>query len=171
MLTEHGLSGGNFFLVTAHRAENVDDQPRLEKIIAGLTAIGKKYGLPVIFPVHPRTEKRLREFGIPVAGITFIPPKNFLEFLQLEAHAKLVLTDSGGVQEETCILGVPCVTLRDNTERPETVDVGANMLSGIDPGAILNAVDIMLGVSTDWKNPFGDGTASERIIHVLTEEL
>ena len=165
-----GLSRGNYFLVTAHRAENVDDESRLKKIIAGLMAIGKKYGLPVIFPVHPRTEKKLREFGMPTTGITFIPPKNFLEFLQLEAHAKLVLTDSGGVQEETCILGVRCITLRDNTERPETVDAGANILSGIEPDAILKAVDVMLGVSTDWKNPFGDGKASEKILQALGED-
>jgi len=79
--------------------------------------IGKKYALSVIFPVHPRTEKKLREFGIPPTGITFILPKNFLEFLQFEAHAKLVMTDSGGVQEETCILGIPCVTLRNNSDR------------------------------------------------------
>lgn len=169
VLADLGLLRGNYFLVTAHRAENVDDESRLKKIIAGLVAIGEKYGSPVIFPVHPRTEKRLREFGIPVTGITFIPPKNFLEFLQLEAHAKLVLTDSGGVQEETCILGVPCVTLRDNTERPETVDVGANMLSGTEPDAILNAADAMLRVSPGWKNPFGDGTASGKILRVLSE--
>lgn len=169
ILLKLGLSHGKYFLVTAHRAENVDEEPRLKKIIAGLMTIGKKYALPVIFPVHPRTEKKLREFGIPPTGITFIPPKNFLEFLQLEAHAILVLTDSGGVQEETCILGVPCVTLRDNTERPETVDVGANILSGVEPDAILKAADAMLGVPRDWKNPFGDGTASEKIVSILSE--
>ena len=170
MLEELGLTPGNYFLVTAHRAENVDEEPRLRKIIAALSAIGKKYQLPVIFPVHPRTEKKLREFGISTTGITFIPPKNFLEFLQLEAHAKLVLTDSGGVQEETCILGVPCVTLRDNTERPETVDVGANLLAGVEPDDILKATDQMLGMSHNWKNPFGNGTASEQILRILNND-
>ena len=169
VLAELGLSRGNYFLVTAHRAENVDTESRLKKITVGLTTLAKKYNLPVIFPVHPRTEKKLQDFGIPTTGITLIPPKNFLEFLQLEAHAKLVLTDSGGVQEETCILGVPCVTLRDNTERPETVDVGANILSGVEPESILKAADAMLRKSPHWKNPFGDGTASLNIIQVISK--
>ena len=171
VLAESGLSPRKYFLVTAHRAENVDEKPRLEKIMAGLKAIQKKYSLPVIFPVHPRTEKKLQEFGITTSGITFIPPKNFLEFLQLEANAKLILTDSGGVQEESCILGVPCVTLRDNTERPETIDVGANVLSGVETEAILRAVDTMLGKSRAWKNPFGDGRASEKILRIVREDF
>jgi UDP-N-acetylglucosamine 2-epimerase (non-hydrolysing) len=157
----------NYFLVTAHRAENVDDKERLTKIIEGLCAIQKEYSLPVIFPIHPRTEKKIREFGINLERITIIPPQGFLEFLQLEANAKLILTDSGGVQEEACILGVPCVTLRDNTERPETVEVGANMLSGVEPDSIVQSAEKMLGAQGTWKNPFGDGTASLKIINVL----
>jgi UDP-N-acetylglucosamine 2-epimerase (non-hydrolysing) len=157
----------NYFLVTAHRAENVDDKKRLTKIIEGLFAIQKEYSLPVIFPIHPRTEKKIREFGINLDRITTIPPQGFLEFLQLEYNAKLILTDSGGVQEEACILGVPCVTLRDNTERPETVEVGANMLSGVEPESIFQSAEKMLGAQGTWKNPFGDGMASQKIINIL----
>ncbi|MDO8873692.1 MAG: UDP-N-acetylglucosamine 2-epimerase (non-hydrolyzing) [Methanoregula sp.] len=157
----------NYFLVTVHRAENVDDKERLKKIIMGLCAIQKKYSLPIIFPIHPRTNKRIAEFGIDLEGITIIPPQGFLEFLQLEDNAKLILTDSGGVQEEACILGVPCVTLRDNTERPETVDVHANILSGVEPDLILRSTENMLESETIWKNPFGDGKASQMIIRTL----
>jgi UDP-N-acetylglucosamine 2-epimerase (non-hydrolysing) len=157
----------NYFLVTAHRAENVDDKMRLTKIGEGLLHIQKEYSLPVIFPTHPRTEKKIREFGIQLEGITIISPQNFLEFLELEANAKLILTDSGGVQEEACILGVPCVTLRDNTERPETIEVGANTLSGVEPYTIVQATGKMLGAEGKWKNPFGDGTAALKIIDIL----
>jgi len=168
-LRELNLKKRRYFLVTAHRAENVDDSERLGKIISALRATGKKHGVPVLFPVHPRTEKNLQSFGIDASGITLVQPKNFLEFLQLEANALLVLTDSGGVQEETCILGVPCVTLRDNTERPETVDVGANVLAGVEPGAIEAAAAKMLGSHKTWKNPFGDGKAADRIVQVLRD--
>jgi UDP-N-acetylglucosamine 2-epimerase (non-hydrolysing) len=96
-----------------------------------------------------------------------IEPVNFLDFLQLEANAKLVLTDSGGVQEETCILKVPCVTLRENTERPETIEVGANILAGTDPQRIKECVEVMFTKKREWVNPFGDGKAAKRITEIL----
>jgi UDP-N-acetylglucosamine 2-epimerase (non-hydrolysing) len=167
MLKKFNLTTGQYFLVTAHRAENVDDPAQLGKIIAGLREIGRKYTMPVLFPVHPRTEKNIRHFGIAVDGLTLTPPKNFLEFLQLESHAKLILTDSGSVQEEACILGVPCVTLRDNTERPETVEVGANSLAGVEPGDIVSMTEKMINVSRKWKNPYGNGSVAEQIILIL----
>ena len=102
---------------------------RLERSSRAWSWLASEFGLPVIFPMHPRTRKMVTEFGLELDGIRAIEPVGFLEFLQLEANARLALTDSGGVQEETCILGVPCVTLRENTERPETVDVGANPVS------------------------------------------
>ncbi len=157
----------NYFLVTAHRAENVDDNERLMKIIKGLCKIQKIFSIPVIFPIHPRTEKKIKELGINLDRITIIPPQGFLEFLQLEANAKLILTDSGGVQEEACILEVPCVTLRDNTERPETIEVGANMLSGVEPDSIVRSTEKMLHTPRTWKNPFGDGMATMKIVNVL----
>ena len=162
-----GIARGCYFLATAHRAENVDGQERLEKIVRCLSELHDRYNVPVIFPIHPRTEARLREYGTTTNGILVCPPRNFLEFLQLEANARLILTDSGGVQEEACILGVPCITLRDSTERPETVMVGANRLAGVEPEAVLMAADKMLTAPGSWKNPFGDGTAADRIVGIL----
>jgi len=102
-----------------------------------------------------------------MASIRFIDPVDYLDFLNLEKGAQLVLTDSGGVQEETCILGVPCVTLRDNTERPETIDVGSNMLAGTEPDKIVECARRMLVKGKGWNNPFGDGKAAERIGRTL----
>ena len=129
----------------------------LAGIIAGLEEGPKFSGLPLIYPVHPRAEKMIAEFGIDTDGLAMIKPVGFLEFLQLESQARLVLTDSGGVQEETCILGVPCVTLRENTERPETVQVRANVLVGTNPHDICQGAAMMMDAEPDWENPFGDG--------------
>ena len=153
-----------FFLVTAHRQENVDNPDKLRNIVHALTTIHEQYNFPVIFPVHPRTRKMIDQFQIPMSGICLTEPTGFFDFLQLESEARLVLTDSGGVQEECCILGVPCVTLRENTERPETVEVGANTIVGTDPGRILDGVQKMIGRSGGWNNPYGDGTAGEKIV-------
>jgi len=110
----------------------------------------------------------LKVFGLsPPEGSVTIHPLGFSEFLQLEKNARLVLTDSGGVQEESCILGTPCVTLRDDTERPETVEIGANLLAGTQPRAILAAAKRMAGKENNWHQPFGDGQAGRRIIEVL----
>jgi len=167
VLRDLGLKSKEYFLVTAHRAENVDDRSRLREILGGLERIGKEFELPVIFPVHPRTRKMVQEFGFQLDGIRAIEPVGFLEFLQLEANARLALTDSGGVQEETCILGVPCVTLRDNTERPETLEVGSNVLAGADAHRIVKNSRRMVQQGNGWKNPFGDGRAGEAIIGQL----
>jgi UDP-N-acetylglucosamine 2-epimerase (non-hydrolysing) len=117
--------------------------------------------------MHPRTKKMVEQFGFELDGIRATLPLGFLEFLQLEAGARLALTDSGGVQEETCILGVPCVTLRENTERPETVDVGSNILAGMSAIEILKATNQMLSQGNGWKNPFGDGRASRFILDAV----
>jgi len=106
----------------------------------------------------------VQEFGLSLDGITVTPPVGYLEFLQLESNARLVLTDSGGLQEESCILGVPCVTLRENTERPETVEVGANVLAGVHSEKIIASASKMLGAVSSWTNPYGEGTASEMIV-------
>ena len=103
--------------------------------------------------------------------MTLVEPLDYLAFLNLESKALLVLSDSGGVQEETCILGVPCVTLRDNTERPETIDVGSNMLAGTRPDRILEAAKLMVNGQKGWINPFGDGKTAQKIIEVLKEKL
>lgn len=131
VLEELELREKEYFIITAHRAENVDDKKRLNGILKGLSQIYEELKLPVIFPAHPRTVKMIKEFRFEVPeGTRLIEPLGYLEFLQLLNGAKLILTDSGGVQEESCILKVPCVTLRDNTERPETIDVGANIIAG-----------------------------------------
>jgi len=160
-----------YFLVTAHRQENVDVKERLESIIKGLELIASEFGLPVIYPIHPRTKKMLDYFGLEAKNIKLIEPLDYLSFLQLESKAKLVLTDSGGVQEETCILNVPCITLRDNTERPETLEVGSNILAGTKHEKILECVKIMLNKKNAWENPFGDGMTGKKIVNILMEEL
>jgi UDP-N-acetylglucosamine 2-epimerase (non-hydrolysing) len=169
LLREMGLASRGYFLVTVHRAENVDEKARLAGIISGLSAVGKTFGIPVVFPMHPRTQKMMKEFGIDSCGITCMQPVGYMEFLELEANARLVLTDSGGVQEEACILNVPCVTLRENTERPETISVGANVLAGTDSQQIVSAADAMLSSSRQWQNPFGDGHAGERIVGICED--
>jgi len=167
VLGELGLKPKEYFLVTAHRQENVDNRERLGEIIRGLEMVEKEFGLPVVFPVHPRTRKMVESFGFKFDGIRAIEPLGFLDFLQLEANARLVLTDSGGVQEEACILSVPCVTLRENTERPETVEVGANVLAGISAVETLRATRQIVSQCNGWKNPFGDGRASSSILNVV----
>ena len=162
-----GLREKGYFLATAHRAENVDDRTRLKEILKGLSLISEEFSLPVIFPIHPRTRKRIEEFNFDLDGVRAIDPVGFLEFLQLEAGARLVLTDSGGVQEETCILGVPCVTLRENTERQETIEVGSNILAGAVAEIIFSNSCKMLETSHKWRNPFGDGRSSALIINSL----
>jgi len=162
-----GLSDDSYFLVTLHRQENVDDNKRLAGILEALSSIHESSGFPIIFPVHPRTEKMIESFGLRMKGLRIIKPLGFLEFLQLESRARLALTDSGGVQEETCILGVPCVTIRNTTERPETVAVNANIIAGIVPQSIVSAVETMLNRPRSWDNPFGDGKTGDRIVDIL----
>jgi UDP-N-acetylglucosamine 2-epimerase (non-hydrolysing) len=166
-----GLADGKFMVVTAHRQENVDDQERFSGIISGVSQVKKAFGVPVIYPVHPRARKQMAQFGLKPRGLRLVEPLDYLAFLRLESSAKLVLTDSGGVQEETCVLRVPCVTLRDNTERPETLEVGANVLAGSDPDRILKCAKVMVGKKSDWVNPFGDGTSGKRIIEVLRQRF
>ena len=172
ILDKLNLNKNEYFLVTAHREENVDAKNRLKGILKGLELVYKKFNLPIIYPIHPRTEKRIKEFSLKVPeGVKLINPVGFLEFLQLEANAKLVLTDSGGVQEESCILKIPCVTLRDNTERPETLEVGSNILAGTNPEKIVKCAEFMIQKERNWKNPFGDGRASKRILDILEKYL
>jgi UDP-N-acetylglucosamine 2-epimerase (non-hydrolysing) len=162
------ITPSEYFLVTLHRQENVDDRARFAPILEGLDRVASEFGMPVVYPIHPRSQKMMAEFGFNLQNIKLIEPTDFLSFLQLESSARLILTDSGGVQEEACILRVPCVTLRDNTERPETVDVGANILAGASSYKILDCVKVMLGRENNWINPFGDGKSGERIVEIIT---
>ncbi len=167
ILEKLGLREKEYFIATAHRAENVDDENSLCGILKGLSQIYEEFRLPVIFPAHPRTVKMIKEFRFEIPkGIHLIEPLGYLEFLQLESGAKLILTDSGGVQEESCVLKVPCVTLRDNTERPETVDVGANVIAGTGDH-IITSVQKMIKSNPKWINPYGHGNAGELIVNTL----
>lgn len=168
-LKQIDLQPKEYFLVTAHREENVDDPGRFGEMLEGLRRLSKAFGMPVIYPVHPRSRGKIEEFGLQTNGVTLAEPLDFLSFLQLESNARLILTDSGGVQEESCILATPCITLRDNTERPETIEVGSNILSGASPDRIVKCSRIMLGKENNWRNPFGDGTAGRRIIAAIEE--
>jgi UDP-N-acetylglucosamine 2-epimerase (non-hydrolysing) len=169
VLPKLGLAPKSYLLSTLHRQENVDSRERLGEIFRGLGMVSAECGLPVVLPVHPRTRKMIEAFGVKMPdGIRLIEPIGFLEFLEAEANARLVLTDSGGVQEEACILGVPCVTIRENTERPETVEVGANTLAGYRSGGIRQAALKMLSAGDGWQNPFGDGTAGRQIVDLST---
>jgi len=166
------LNRREYFLLTLHRQENVDKEYRLKKIIKGVTLLAREFDIPIIYPIHPRSRKRLEQFNIKIdKKIKLIEPLDYFSFLNLESNAKLILTDSGGVQEEACILKVPCVTLRYSTERPETIKVGANILAGSEPSSILEKVKIMLKKPRNWPNPFGDGTASIKIINILSSSI
>ena len=171
VLNKLHLKNQQYLLVTVHRQENADVKTRLKNIFDGLNLISEEIQLPLIYPIHPRTLKKIKEFDLKIPkGVTLMDPIGFLEFLQLEANAFLVLTDSGGIQEETCILKVPCVTLRDNTERPETLEVGSNMLAGAEPNKIVENAKIMINKQRDWRNPFGDGRTGKQITDILMRE-
>ena len=167
MLGENNIEPKKFFVVSLHRQENVDDPKRFANIIKGLKHIAKKYNIPVVYPIHPRSTKMAKKFGINFDGLLTIQPTDYFSFLFLEKNARLVLTDSGGVQEESCILKTPCVTLRDNTERPETITVKANILAGADSKRIIACTEKMLRTKPVWRNPYGDGTSAKKIVRIL----
>jgi len=161
----------DYALLTLHRQENVDNPERLANAIKGVEMVAEKLGITIIFPVHPRTRNRISQYGITIPpSIKMIEPLGYFQFLKLLKGAKVVLTDSGGVQEEACTLRVPCVTLRHTTERPETVYVGANVLAGLLPESIFIKTKEMLEKPRNWFNPLGDGEASQRIIKILKED-
>jgi UDP-N-acetylglucosamine 2-epimerase (non-hydrolysing) len=155
VLADLALEAQGFFLVTMHRAENVDDPQRLQSLGTALSRLHAHYGLPVIVSTHPRTQARLEALGMRIKepGVRFLAPFGFFDFIALEQHARCVLSDSGTVQEECCILRVPNVTIRDVTERPETVECGSNMLSGVDPDTILRCVEAVLRFPSGWTPP------------------
>jgi UDP-N-acetylglucosamine 2-epimerase (non-hydrolysing) len=168
ILQELELNAGEFALLTAHRQETVDDEDSFRQVLRGVARAADRLGLEVVYPVHPRAEERLSEFGLEVPGaIRTVEPLEFFDFLRLERTAALAFTDSGGVQEETCILGTPCVTLRYGTERPETVYAGANCIAGHDPVDIVDAATRMVRKDGCWEIPFGDGNAAFHVVESL----
>jgi UDP-N-acetylglucosamine 2-epimerase (non-hydrolysing) len=155
ILRRLGLLPEQYFLVTMHRSENVDVCERLQGLIGGLDGLHREYRLPIIVSTHPHTRARMHDFGLGCDSddIRFLPPFGFFDFIALERQALCVLSDSGTVQEECCILGVANVTLRDVTERPETVECGSGMLSGAEPSAILRCVRTVLEQKATWTAP------------------
>lgn len=165
-LADLGLRSGAYGIVTLHRPSNVDDDVVLARILGALGRVAAH--LPLVFPAHPRAAARVERLGLPT-GVRLVPPAGYLDFLALEAGAALVLTDSGGIQEETTVLGVPCLTLRDSTERPITVAEGTNRVVGNDPDRIASAADVVLADGVERRRPeLWDGRASERIAAILT---
>ena len=148
-----GVAPGGYFLVTVHRAETVDDEPRLRSLVGALNAVVERAGMPAIASLHPRTADRMQGFDIDRGAVSFVPPLGLFDFVRLERDAHCVLSDSGTVQEECCILGVPTVTLRDVTERPETVECGSNILAGVTQERILPAVDLAVRARGTWAPP------------------
>ena len=167
-LCDLALDPDGYLLVTAHRPANVDDPHTFENLLHGVNRVAKEFDRPAIYPIHPRAKETLTSANIEVPeSIRTIDPVGYFDFLALLQAASLVLTDSGGVQEEACILEVPCVTMRDSTERPETLAVGANTLVGTDSERILGGAREMTARPADWPNPFGDGDAAGRILDVV----
>jgi len=166
-----GLTPKGYALMTLHRPSNVDEGSRLNAMLDPIRELGKS--MPVIFPVHPRTRKILEGLSEGASDtIRMCEPLGYVEFLGLMSQAKLVLTDSGGIQEETTVLGVPCVTLRDNTERPVTLIEGTNHLAGTAPDGIRETIRRALTVPAEPRSPeLWDGRAAERIVDVLASDL
>lgn len=158
-----------YFVITLHRPSNVDEETRLTKLITQIATLGKAY--PIIFPVHPRTKKILEGLELNFDNLHYVSPIGYLEFNYLVKNAFAVLTDSGGITEETTVMNVPCITLRENTERPETCEIGTNVLVGHDPLKLNEAFKVLL--SGHWKKgqipELWDGKASKRIINHLIE--
>jgi UDP-N-acetylglucosamine 2-epimerase (non-hydrolysing) len=154
-LKRFGVAPREFFLTTLHRAENVDDPQRLQDLLTGLRRVCEKYEQPMIVSLHPRTADKMRRFGLETGSdlVRLVPPMGFFDFVSLEKNARCALSDSGTVQEECCIFGVPNVTVRDVTERPETMECGSNILTGADPNTIERAVDLALHSSQSWTPP------------------
>jgi len=165
ILDELKVKQGEFLLATVHRAANVDTPDRLGKVIRLLNSMCDYTKKKIIWPVHPRTKRSLEELGeIIHPSLTITKPLGYFDFLTLLQNCEVVLTDSGGVQEESCILRIPCITLRENTERPETVAVGANVLVGTAIDGCMAAYDRALATEKSWRNPFGDGTTARQIV-------
>lgn len=168
ILSDLDIRPKQYFFVTAHRQENVDDPKRFGGILEGLRRIAARFLLPALYALHPRSEKRMEAFALSFPpGVRALSPVGFFDSLAFQKGARLILTDSGGIQEEASILGVPCVTLRDSTERPETVSAGVNALAGTDPDRIEAATAAMMEKTHEWQPLYGDGTAAKKIMDIL----
>lgn len=165
------LHDGAYFVATVHRAGAVDDKKNFSDILEGLGLVAAHFKLPVLYPMHPRAQKNMKAFGLRLPqGVTVIEPTGYFDFLALLAHAKVILTDSGGLQEEGCILRVPVVSLRPNTERQETLKLGSNMLSGYAPQSILRVTVRMAKRPRAWRHPYGKNVA-KKMLDILEKKI
>lgn len=171
ILSKLSITANGYMIVTAHRAENVDNETRLRHIVNALHLIADQHKILIICSVHPRTRERMKQFAINTQHplLHFSEPFGFFDFVQLQKHARCVITDSGTVQEESCILGVPSVTIRNSTERPETVICGSNVVSGVQSNTILESVNLMLQSNRSWKLPEGydDPNVSNKVVNMV----
>jgi UDP-N-acetylglucosamine 2-epimerase (non-hydrolysing) len=170
ILTTLGLEKGKFFLVTVHRAENVDVEDRLRSITGALNNLSEQYNLPVIVSTHPRTKSKLEQFNISLhEKVRYLEPFGFFDFVKLEKSSSCTLSDSGTVQEECCILQVPNVTMRDTTERPETLESGSNIVCGVQTESIGRAVKVALMRQGRWSSPVGylAESVSDTVVNTL----
>jgi UDP-N-acetylglucosamine 2-epimerase (non-hydrolysing) len=163
------LKEKKYMVMTLHRPSNVDEEKQLKALISQIVTLGKDY--PIIFPVHPRTKKLLQDLNLNFENLHYVEPLGYLEFNYLVKNAFAMLTDSGGITEETTVMNVPCITLRENTERPETCEIGTNVLVGNDPKKIKDNFEVLL--SGKWKKgqipELWDGQAAQRIIEHLVK--
>jgi UDP-N-acetylglucosamine 2-epimerase (non-hydrolysing) len=171
-LSDLGLKPGRYFLVTMHRAENVDREDTLKNLMEALRRLRAEFGLPVVCSFHPRTRSKAERFAISVEGdgMHFLPPLGFFDFLRLQQGACCVVSDSGTVQEEACIMGTSNVTIREVTERPETVECGSNFLAGSDPEAIVSAVRLVRETPRAWQPPaeYLAPQVAETVVRIVT---
>ena len=165
------LHSGEFSILTLHRPSNVDDEIKLNEILKSLDLLCDEFSTKIIFPIHPRTKKNLETFGLSIPkNIITLPPLGYLDFVHLQNNSQVIFTDSGSIQEEGCVIGVPCITIRDNTERPESVEVGANTLTKSDYHSIKQAFEKQTKISKSWKNPYGNGTSSQQILDLCLSQ-
>jgi UDP-N-acetylglucosamine 2-epimerase (non-hydrolysing) len=172
VLDNLNLNKQDYFLVTMHRAENVDDEARLRSLVQGLERLSKEYDMEIVCSTHPRTADHLKRSGIVIDDkrIHLLPPFGFFDFIALEQNAFCVVSDSGTVQEECCILKVPTVTIRDVTERPETIECGSNILSGAEPDSLLQCVRCVVGAENRWITPpeYLNSQVSDTVLKIVT---
>lgn len=171
ILSKLNVKPGQYFLVTTHRAENVDHEDRLRNLLSSLDEINKKYKLPIVCSLHPRTKSKIEQFGLKVSNkdIRFWEPFGFFDFVSLEKNARCLITDSGTVQEECCIFKVPNITIRDVTERLETLECGSNMLTGVSPDLVLKSLEVVLNEECEWEPPaeYLEKNVSSKVVKIV----
>ena len=157
-----------YFLITAHRPTNVDYETPLKELISSLDEIAREFNKICLWPIHPRSKSNIEKFNLTLpSSIKIMEPVGYFDFVNLMQNTAALLTDSGGIQEEACILKIPCLTLRENTERPESVEAGSNIICGRDADRMKKALNHFLNRDCNWENPFGDGKTASRIVEIV----